>query len=236
MVLTRPEPKLKGHRVRVLVVEDDLTLQRGLRDALGGAGHQAVVARDGDHADTLLAAEQFDLVVLDLGLPQLDGLAVLERLRRRRKATPVLILTARDRTEDCVKGLDSGADDYMSKPFELSEFEARVRALLRRGQTASVQLGGLEWCLESRQGKVGGANLLLSEHETAILECLLHTPGRIVGKAELALRLGHADAAAGDNLVEVYVHRLRRKLSIAGAEIRTVRGVGYVLREAPVAE
>jgi len=232
MVLVGPEPKLKGHRVRVLVVEDDLTLQRGLRDALGGAGHQAVVAGDGDHADTLLAAEPFDLVVLDLGLPQLDGLAVLERLRRRRKATPVLILTARDRTEDCVKGLDSGADDYMSKPFELAEFEARVRALLRRGQTASLQFGALEWCLESRQGKVGGANLLLSDHEAAILECLLHARGRIVEKAELARRIGHADAASSDNLVEVYVHRLRRKLSLAGVEIRTVRGMGYVLREA----
>ena|SRR5262245_20871007 len=219
--------------MRVLVVEDDPTLQRGLRDALCVAGHQAIVAGDGHHADTLLAAELFDLVVLDLGLPHLDGLALLDRLRRRRRTTPVLILSARDRTEDRVKGLDTGADDYMSKPFELSEFEARVRALLRRGQGASRELGALEWCLESRQGRVGGANLLLSEHETTILECLLHVPGRIVGKAELARRLGHADAAAGDNLVEVYVHRLRRKLSHAGLEIRTVRGVGYVLREAP---
>jgi len=222
--------------MRVLVVEDDPTLQRGLRDALCGAGHQALVAGDGHHADTLLTAELFDLVVLDLGLPSLDGLALLERLRRRRKTTPVLILSARDRTEDRVKGLDTGADDYMSKPFELSEFEARVRALLRRGQGGSRQLGGLEWCLESRQGRIGGANLLLSDHETTILESLLHVLGRIVGKAELALRLGHADAAAGDNLVEVYIHRLRRKLSPAGLEIRTVRGVGYVLREAPPAE
>jgi DNA-binding response OmpR family regulator len=222
--------------MRVLVVEDDPTLQRGLRDALSDAGHQALVAGDGDHADTWLAAELFDLVVLDLGLPRLDGLALLERLRRRRRTTPVLILSARDRTEDRVKGLDTGADDYMSKPFELPEFEARVRALLRRGQGASRQLGALEWCLESRQGRVGGASLLLSEHETTILECLLHVSGRIVGKAELASRLGHADTVAGDNLVEVYVHRLRRKLSPAGLEIRTVRGVGYVLREAPLKE
>ena len=222
--------------MRVLLVEDDPTLQRGLRDTLYGAGHQAVVTGDGDHADTLLAAELFDLVVLDLGLPRLDGLAVLERLRRRRKTTPVLILSARHRTEDRVKGLDTGADDYMAKPFELSEFEARVRALLRRGQSASVQLGKLEWCLETRQGRIAGATLLLSEHETAIVECLLHVPGRIVRKAELAQRLGHADAAAGDNLVEVYVHRLRRKLALAGVEIRTVRGVGYVLREAQAGE
>ncbi len=219
--------------MRVLLVEDDPTLQRGLKDALRIAGHQAVVAGDGSHADTLLTAELFDLVVLDLGLPRLDGLALLERLRRRRKTTPVLIVSARDRTEDRVKGLDTGADDYLSKPFELSEFEARVRALLRRGQGASRQLGTLEWCLETRQGRIGGSNLLLTEHETAILECLLHVPGRIAGKAELARRLGHADAAGGDNLVEVYVHRLRRKLAPAGLEVRTVRGLGYVLRETP---
>jgi len=218
--------------MRVLVVEDDPTLQRGLSDALSGAAHQAIVAGDGHHADMLLASQLFDLVVLDLGLPGLDGLALLERLRRRRRTTPVLILSARDRTEDRVKGLDTGADDYMSKPFELSEFEARVRALLRRGQGASREIGALEWCLESRQAKLGGENLRLSEHETTILECLLHVPGRIVGKAQLALRLGHGDAAAGDNLVEVYVHRLRRKLSPAGLEIRTVRGVGFVLCEA----
>lgn len=222
--------------MRVLLVEDDLTLQRGLKDALCGAGHQAVIAGDGHHADTLLAAEQFELVVLDLGLPQLDGLTVLERLRRRRKTTPVLILSARDRPEDRVKGLDTGADDYLSKPFQLCEFEARVRALLRRGQGASVQLGALDWHWESRQGRVANAPLALSEHETTILESLLHVPGRIVAKAVLAHRLGGADTVGRDNLVEVYVYRLRRKLACAGVEIRTVRGLGYVLREAAVEE
>jgi len=220
--------------MRVLLVEDDLTLQRGLKDTLCGAGHQAVVAGDGHHADALLAAEQFELVVLDLGLPRLDGLTVLERLRRRRKTTPVLILSARDRTEDRVKGLDAGADDYLSKPFQLSEFEARVRALLRRGQGASLQLGALEWDWEGRQGRVEGVPLALSEHETTILESLLHVPGRIVAKAMLAHRLGDAGAVGRDNLVEVYVYRLRRKLTNSGVEIRTVRGLGYVLREAAV--
>src|SRR5262245_18334525 len=126
--------------MRVLVVEDDPTLQRGLRDALWVAGHQAIVAGDGHHADTLLAAELCVLVVVDLGLSHLAGLAFLDRLRRRRRTTPGLILRPIARTEDRVKGLDAGAHDYMSKPFELSEFEARVRALLPRGQGASREL------------------------------------------------------------------------------------------------
>ena len=118
--------------MRVLLAEDDLILQRGLKQTLRDAGHQAIVVSDGMHADTLLRTEPFDLVVLDLGLPRLDGIAVLERLRRRGQSTSVLILSARDRTEDRVRGLDTGADDYMCKPFDLAEFEARVRAFARR--------------------------------------------------------------------------------------------------------
>jgi len=224
-----PEYKLKGPPVRVLLIEDDLTLQRGLAQVLADAGHQAVVAGDGLHADTLLATEPFDLVVLDLGLPGMDGIEVLERLRQRRQTLSVLILSARDRTLDRVRGLDRGADDYMTKPFELSEFEARVRALLRRGQGATLKIGRLEWFWDRREAAVDGAALPLSRHEINLLEALLQTPGRVVAKNTLANLLGDDGAAAGDNMVEVYIHRLRRKLADTGAEIGTVRGIGYRL-------
>ena len=216
--------------MRVLLAEDDPTLRMGLQQVLAVAGHSAVTVSDGAHADTLLATESFDLVVLDLGLPQLDGLDVLARLRRRGQTVPVLILSARDRMEDRVRGLDRGADDYLSKPFDLPEFEARVRALLRRGQGADVQIGLLEWDREARQGRVGSHAMVLSRHETAMLESLLKSPGRIISKEELAQRIGARDMVVADNKVEVYIHRLRKKILEAEVEIHTVRGLGYLLR------
>lgn len=219
--------------MRVLLVEDDPTLQRGLAEALAESGHQVSSVADGAHADTLLASELFDLVVLDLGLPYLDGLTVLERLRQRGQRLPVLILSARDRTQDRVQGLDCGADDYLTKPFELSEFEARVRALLRRGQSAGFRCGGLEWFRDRRELLVAGAPVALSRHELNLIEALIQRPGRTVSKANLADLLGDGGEAAADNLVEVYVHRLRRKLADAQVEIRSVRGVGYRLCESP---
>ena len=218
--------------MRVLLVEDDLTLQRGLAQVLADAGHQASVAGDGAHADTLLATESFDLVVLDLGLPGMDGIEVLKRLRERRQTIPVLILSARDRTLDRVRGLDRGADDYMTKPFELSEFEARVRALLRRGRGATIKIGRIEWFRDRREVAVDDAVLLFSRHEINVLEALLQTPGRVMAKNTLANLLGEDGAAAGDNMVEVYIHRLRRKLADSGVEISTVRGIGYRLIQA----
>ncbi len=222
--------------MRILIVEDDLTLQRGLRHTLSYAGHQTVAAYDGVHADTLLCTESFDLVVLDLGLPKLDGIAVLERLRKRNKTTPVLVLSARDRTEDRVRGLDTGADDYLCKPFALSEFEARVRAFARRGLGASIHVGKLEWSWEDRQGRVGADELSLSKNEVTVLESLLRSPGKIVSKAMLARCIGAEEAVAADNMVEVYIHRLRKKVADARVEIRTVRGLGYSLRESAVAD
>lgn len=218
--------------MRVLLVEDDLTLQRGLAQALGDAGHQAVIAADGVYADTLLATEHFDLMVLDLGLPRMDGIEVLERLRRRRQHLPVLVLSARDRTQDRVRGLDSGADDYMTKPFDLSEFEARVRAMLRRGQGPTFKTGRLEWVWDRREALLDGEALDLSRHEASLLEALLQKPGQVVAKEAMAHLLGGTSDAAGDNMVEVYIHRLRRKLAKAGVQIRTVRGLGYRLIEA----
>jgi two-component system, OmpR family, response regulator len=228
-----PESDLNGVVMRVLLAEDDLTLQRGLRQTLCDAGHRTTVVADGEHADNLLRSEAFDLVVLDLGLPSLDGIVVLERLRKRRQTTPVLILSARAQTADRVRGLDTGADDYLCKPFDLVEFEARVRAFVRRGHGSSVHIGALEWFWDSRQGRIGPTALDLSKHETTMLESLLQAPGKIVPKSVLAQRIGD-EVAAADNMVEVYIHRLRRKLSHSGVEIRTVRGIGYALRDSIV--
>ena len=219
--------------MRVLLAEDDPTLRSGLMQALEGAGHEAVDAADGSHADTLLATERFDLLILDLGLPRMDGLTVLARLRARRetanRAMPVLILSARDSMEARVRGLDGGADDYITKPFDLPEFEARVRALLRRGLSSNARLGRLEWEWEARGGLIGGEPLSLSRHETVLMEELIRRSGRIVSKDDLARRIGD-DGVAADNKVEVYIHRLRKKLADAHVEIRNVRGLGYLLR------
>ena len=222
--------------MRILVAEDDDTLRQGLRQALSAAGHGVVAAVDGAHADTLLTTERFDLLVLDLGLPQLDGLDVLSRLRARidgiNCGLPVLVLSARGTLEQRVRGLDRGADDYLAKPFDLIEILARVRALLRRGRPDMLALGALQWEWETRQGRLADRALTLSLHETAVLECLLRRVGRIVPKPTLANLLGpgNPSVAAADNTVEVYIHRLRRKLTAASVEIQTVRGLGYLIR------
>lgn len=216
--------------MRILVVEDDAALRDGLKAVLERAGHHAAVTGDGVEADDRLTHEAFDLVVLDLGLPNMDGLTVLRRMRQRKQATPALILSARDQIADRVRGLDLGADDYLSKPFDRSEFEARVRALLRRGHGAAAEFGALKWSWESHQGWIGEQALTLTKNETVVLEALLHAPGRIISKAALAQRAAADDEPTSDNSVEVYVYRLRRKLEPAGLKIRTVRGLGYSLQ------
>ncbi len=216
--------------MRILVVEDDAALSDGLRTVLERAGHHAAVSGDGVDADDRLAREAFDLVVLDIGLPRMDGFTVLQRMRQCRQATPALILSAHDQIADRVRGLDLGADDYLGKPFERAEFEARVRALLRRGRGTAAEIGALKWSWESHQGWIDGQPLTLTRNETIVLEAMLHAGGRIVSKASLAQRAAADDEPTSDNSIEVYVYRLRRKLEPAGLRIKTVRGLGYSLQ------
>ncbi|MEO8628684.1 MAG: response regulator transcription factor [Betaproteobacteria bacterium] len=225
--------------MRILVVEDDPVLRDGLCRSLRHAGYAIDAAEDGKLADELLSVHAFDLVVLDLGLPGIDGLEVLRRLRRRASTVPVLILTARDAVEDRVAGLDFGADDYMVKPFELAEFEARVRALVRRAQsatTARITHGALTLDTAARRAFVGDAALDLSAREVALLEALLLSTGRVVSKDQLADRLYGVSDEVGPNAIEVFVHRLRRKIEPAGVAIRTIRGLGYLVEKPAIAE
>jgi two-component system, OmpR family, response regulator len=173
-------------------------------------------------------------VILDLGLPRLDGYEVLRRLRRRGSKMPVLILTARDALDDRVKGLDLGGDDYLTKPFDLPELEARVRSLIRRGQSGGGSLlshGTLTLDTVGRRATLGGEPLDLSARELGVLEVLMLRSGRVVNKDQLAEQLYGWDEEVGPNAIEVYVHRLRRKLEPAGVTIRTIRGLGYLLEK-----
>lgn len=221
----------------ILIVEDDPVLADGLTRSLRGSDYAVDAANDGGEADHVLTAQSYDLVILDLGLPKLDGYEVLRRLRRRGSKTPVLLLTARDALDDRVKGLDLGGDDYLTKPFDLPELEARVRALIRRGQSgggSSLVHGALTLDTVGRRATLSGEPLDLSARELGVLEVLMLRSGRVVNKDQLAEQLYGWDEEVGPNAIEVYVHRLRRKLEPAGVAIRTIRGLGYLLeRPAP---
>jgi two-component system OmpR family response regulator len=216
--------------MRILVVEDDALLALGLTAALSRAGHAVQHARTGRDADLWLGSEHFDLVVLDIGLPDIDGFEVLRRLRARRSTTGVLVLTARDAVEDRVHGLDLGADDYLTKPFSVTEFEARVRALLRRpGATQTAwSIGGLTVDPAAKRVKVNDRPVELTPREWALLELFLARPRRVLGKEQIAASLFTSDEHLSPNAIEVYVSRLRTKLEPAGVHIRTVRGFGYL--------
>jgi two-component system OmpR family response regulator len=220
--------------MRLLIVEDDPVLADGLVRSLRSSDYAVDCATDGGEADHILSANTYDLVILDLGLPRLDGYEVLRRLRRRGSRTPVLILTALDALEDRVKGLDLGADDYLTKPFDLPELEARVRALIRRGQSGGGSLlthGALTLDTVGRRALLDGEPLELSAREIGVLEVLMLRSGRVVNKDQLAEELYGWEEEVSANAIEVYVHRLRRKLEPAGVTIRTIRGLGYLLEK-----
>ena len=222
--------------MRILIAEDDSILADGLSRSLRHNGYAVDAVRDGLAADSALAAQAFDLLILDLGLPQLAGLEVLRRLRARNSALPVLILTAADSIEQRVKGLDLGADDYMAKPFALSELEARVRALTRRGAGGGptvIRHGPLSYDQVGRIAYIGEQMLDLSARELGLLEVLLQRTGRLVSKEQLVDHLCEWGEEVSNNAIEVYVHRLRKKIEVGGVRIATVRGLGYCLEKLP---
>ena len=222
--------------MRILVAEDDPLLADGLIRALRAAGYATDSVRNGNAADTALLTQQFDLLILDIGLPGLDGFQVLKRARERKLDVPVLILTALDGVENRVRGLDLGADDYLVKPFELMELEARVRALTRRSRGNAVTLithGELIFDPIRRTASVHDQTLDLTAREIALLEIFLARTGRVVNKEQIIDLLCQWGEEVSANAVEVYVHRLRKKLDPANVKFATLRGLGYCL-EKPV--
>lgn len=218
--------------MRILLVEDDLPLAEALTTLLHGAGYAVDVIHDGLSAESLIGAERFDLVILDLNLPEKDGLSVLRALRARKNPVPVLILTARGEPAERVTGLDLGADDYMVKPFDVGEFEARVRSILRRhaGLHASdIQIGPVRFDMAARRFHVGEDHLDLPARELALLELFFLRAGRVVGKDAIVQSLTTLDDSLSDNAIEQYVSRLRRRLHPHGLTLRTARGLGYLL-------
>ena len=221
--------------MRILVAEDDAILADGLTRSLRRAGHAVDWVRDGAEADSAAAAGEFDLLILDLGLPKMNGLEALRRLRGRGSRLPVLILTAQDGVRERVRALDLGADDYLVKPYAFEELEARVRALTRRshgGTSAILTHAQLSYDQAGKVAQINGVALDLSAREMALLEMLLQRAGRVVNKAQLVDHLCEWGEEVSANAIEVYVHRLRRKLEDGGVKIVTVRGLGYCIEKA----
>jgi two-component system, OmpR family, response regulator TctD len=220
--------------VRILVVEDEPDLGDAVLRHMRRQGYAVDWQRDGQSAQEVLSYQPYDLVVMDIGLPRKDGFALLRWVRAKGIRTPVLMLTARSRIEDRVGALDVGADDYLSKPFDLREFDARCRALLRRTQgvaSGATTVGALVFDRSTKSAKLNGATLHLPNREYRLLEILIGNVGSVVSKSDIAAQLFDFDDEAGANAIELYVGRLRRKLGTA-ITIRTVRGVGYLAEAA----
>lgn len=218
--------------MRILVVEDDANLNRQLKDALTESGYAVDVAFDGEEGHFLGDTEPYDAIILDIGLPKMDGLSVLEEWRRAGRTTPVLLLTARDRWSDKVQGIDAGADDYVAKPFHMEEVLARVRALVRRaaGHASNEIIAGAVR-LDARSGRVtvDGQSIKLTSHELRLLSYLMHHKGKVISRTELTEHLYDQDFDRDSNTIEVFVGRLRKKLP--DDCIQTVRGLGYQIGE-----
>jgi two-component system, OmpR family, response regulator len=222
--------------LRILIAEDDPSLAEALQFSLRQAGYAVDWIDNGIFADHALGADIFDLLILDLGLPKIDGLEVLRRLRKRNSQLSVIILSGREDPSVKVQGLDLGADDYLAKPFSLDELHARVRALLRRSSGAmkpQVVQGKLQFDTVKRALLLNGAPVSLSQPELGVLEVLLLRAGRVVSKEQLIEQLYNYDHNVSQNAIEVYVHRLRKKIDGAGVTIRTAYGQGYVLEAEP---
>ena len=228
----------------LLIVEDDELLRDGLNALLLQAGHSVTPAADGQAALALLQSSRFDGVILDLGLPRVSGMAVLQWIRQRRAALPVLILTARDGVDDRVLGLNAGADDYLTKPFNLAELEARLGAMLRRArlpafggtlELSAGTVGRLRVDAQLPRAWLGDTALELTQREWALLSLLVTHAGQVVSREDVlgAWQSEPAEGATGSNALEVYVHRLRRKLADSSLNIRNVRGLGYLLETPP---
>lgn len=220
--------------MRILIVEDDAAVAQGIARLLEGEGHAVEVIADGEHALLVATREHFDLAVLDIGLPRLDGFETLRRLRAAGRHLPVLVLTARDAVGERVHGLDLGADDYMVKPFSTSELAARVRALLRRSQAQAdprIVHGPLTMDTVGKRVFLDGQPLDLAAREWAVLEVLLSRVEKVVSKESIIQAVASWGDELSHNAIEVYVSRLRTKLDPAGIRIRTVRGFGYMLEE-----
>lgn len=216
--------------MRALVVEDDKNLNRQLVDALTDAGFAVDSASDGEEGFFLGETEPYDVVVLDIGLPKMDGLSVLEQWRRQEKKMPVILLTARDRWSDKVSGMDAGADDYLAKPFHMEELLARVRAQVRRASghaKSEIECGPLRLDTKTARVSVNGQTVKLTSHEYRLLAYLLHHNGRVVSRTELVEHLYEQDFDRDSNTIEVFIGRLRKK--IPPEMIVTIRGLGYRL-------
>lgn len=219
--------------MRILVAEDNPALADGLSTILGQNGYAVDIVSDGISAEAVVEAQNYDLMILDLTLPQMDGLEVLKSMRARQNTTPVLILTARGALDDRIIGLDTGADDYLTKPFEISELEARVRVLLRRqsNQRQSIlEFGPVTFDMKSRSVFTSKGPLDVSARELSVLETMMLNSTRVVSKAQLMDSLSGFDEDISDNAIEQYVSRLRKKLVTHDVTIRTARGLGYYLQ------
>jgi two-component system, OmpR family, response regulator len=221
--------------MRILLAEDDLAIAEGICASLRHSGHAVDHVAGGNLADAALHDDAYDLLVLDLSLPAVDGSDVLRRLRSRGTGMPVLVVTARDGLNERIRVLDLGADDYLVKPFALAEFEARVRALLRRASSQGkpeLQLGRLRLDLPGHRAWIDQATLELTAREFGLLEALVLRADRITSRAQLVEALCDWDQELTDNGLDIAIHRLRRKLRGSGTGVRTVRGLGYLLEEA----